>query len=113
MPWTYLLRCSDDTYYAGSTWDIEGRVWQHQNGELGAVYTRKRRPIALVWCTWFDRIEDAFAFEKQIQGWSRKKREALIAGAWDALPNLSRRLSVQQRLAEHANARPEEPHPDG
>ena len=100
MPWTYLLRCSDDSYYAGSTWDIEARLWQHQYGDLGAAYTRRRRPVELVWCVWYDRIEDAYAFEKRIQGWSRKKREALIRGAWNELPDLSRRLAVQRRMAQ-------------
>ncbi|KRC59775.1 MULTISPECIES: GIY-YIG nuclease family protein [unclassified Nocardioides] len=104
MPWTYMLRCSDDSYYVGSTWDIEGRVWQHQQGELGAVYTYRRRPVELVWCVWYDRVEDAFRFEKQVQGWSRKKREALINGAWNELPDLSRRLAVQKRLAAEKDA---------
>jgi putative endonuclease len=100
MPYAYLLRCSDDSYYAGSTWDVEGRVWQHnESDELGAAYTRTRRPVTLVWSAWFDSIEQAYAFEKRIQGWGRRKREALIRGEDDALPDLSRRAAVQRRMA--------------
>ena len=98
MPYTYLVRCSDGTYYVGSTWDVQARVWQHNSPDLGALYTRRRQPVELVWCCWFDSIEQAFLFEKRIQGWSRAKREALIRGEYAALPDLSRRPSVQRRL---------------
>ncbi|TWG96446.1 putative endonuclease [Nocardioides sp. J9] len=98
MPWTYMLRCDDGSYYVGSTWDLDGRVWQHNHDDqLGAACNRARRPVVLVWSVWYDRISDAFHLEKQIQGWSRKKREALIRGEYDALPNLSRRKAVQDR----------------
>ena len=96
MPYTYLLRCADDSYYAGSTWDLEARVWQHNSPDLGAAYTRTRQPVVLAWACWFDSIEEAFWFEKRIQGWGRRKREALIRGEYDALPGLSRRLAVQR-----------------
>ncbi|GAA3530555.1 GIY-YIG nuclease family protein [Nocardioides daeguensis] len=105
MPWTYIVRCSDDSYYVGSTWDIDARLWQHNHSdELGATYTRRRRPVALVWSAWFDRIEDAYLFEKRVQGWSRKKREALIRDDYTALPGLSRRAAVQRREAESDSA---------
>ncbi|MBU2698590.1 GIY-YIG nuclease family protein [Pimelobacter sp. 30-1] len=97
MPWTYMLRCSDQSYYVGSTWDLDGRVWQHNHSDLGAAYTRRRRPVELVWSVWFERIEDAFSYEKRIQGWSRKKREALIHNDYEALPGLSRRAAVQRK----------------
>jgi putative endonuclease len=100
MPYTYIVRCADDTYYVGSTWDVEARVWQHNSPDRAAAYTRHRQPVALVWCCWYDSIEQAFAFEKRVQGWSRKKREALIRGEYDDLPDLSRRLAVQRRSAE-------------
>jgi putative endonuclease len=89
MPWVYILRCADDSYYVGSTWNLEQRVEQHMTGH-GAAYTRSRRPVTLVFAEEFDRIDDAFAMEKRIQGWSRKKREALIDGAAERLPDLSR-----------------------
>ncbi len=91
MAWTYILWCADGSFYVGSTTDPEVRFAQHQNGE-GAAYTRprRRRPVRLVWSAEFARIEDAFAFEKQVQNWSRAKRIALIEGRLDDLPALAR-----------------------
>jgi len=90
VAWTYILRCRDGSFYVGSTVDLERRVSQHQLGE-GAAYTRTRRPVELVWAAEFDRIDDAFAYEKRVQGWGRRKREALIAGDFEALPELASR----------------------
>src|SRR3954453_971880 len=90
MAWVYLLECADGSFYVGSTIDLERRVWQHQNGE-GAAYTRRRRPIRLVWCQAVDRIDEAGAFEKRPQTWGRAKRMALIDGRVDALPLLASR----------------------
>ncbi len=90
MAWTYILRCSDDSYYVGSSVELERRVSEHQLG-LGAAYTRKRRPVELVWAGEFGRVDQAFAFEKQVQGWNRRKREALIEGRLSDLPFLSSR----------------------
>jgi putative endonuclease len=92
MPWTYLLQCADGSFYVGSTVDLERRVAQHQIGE-GALHTKSagRRPVTLVWAGQFDRVEDAFRFEKQVQGWSRAKRQALVEERWGDLPELARR----------------------
>ena len=90
VAWTYILRCSDGTYYVGSTIDLERRLSEHQQG-LGAAYTRHRRPVVLAWCGEFDRVDDAFAFEKRVQGWGRRKREALIEGRLEMLPALASR----------------------
>ncbi|MDF9716396.1 GIY-YIG nuclease family protein [Nocardioides sp. ChNu-153] len=79
MPWAYLLECSDGSYYAGSTVDLERRLTEHQDG-VGAAYTRRRRPVRLAWSGEFDRIDEAFAFEKRIQGWGRAKRRVSRAG---------------------------------
>jgi putative endonuclease len=89
--YAYIVRCSDGSYYVGSTVNLEERVRQHNDPLLGAAYTRKRRPVMLVWAGEFAAIAEAFTFEKQVQGWSRRKREALIRGDFDALPALSRR----------------------
>jgi predicted GIY-YIG superfamily endonuclease len=97
MPHAYIVQCNDGSYYVGSTWDLDGRLWQHNHGEDGAAYTRRRRPVTLVWNAEFDSIAQAFAFEKRVQGWSRAKREALIRGDYDALIPLSRRRAVQER----------------
>ena len=101
MPYTYILRCADGTYYVGSTFNMELRLWQHNTDSLGAAYTRHRRPVELAWSGWFDSIAEAFAFEKQVQGWSRRKREALIAGDFHLLPELS-------RSAGHESAGPDD-----
>ena len=90
MVWVYILECSDGTYYAGSTIDLEARMFQHQEG-LGAAYTRHRRPVRLAWAVEIDRVDEAFAFEKQIQGWKRAKRQALIDGRVELLPGLASR----------------------
>lgn len=77
--YTYILKCADGSYYTGSTKDIERRLKQHQAGE-GANHTRKFSPVKLVYLEEFQRIDQAFYREKQIQGWSRRKKEALING---------------------------------
>ncbi|WP_110182311.1 GIY-YIG nuclease family protein [Nocardioides solisilvae] len=91
MPYAYLLRCADGSYYAGSTRNLERRLWQHNHSPEGAAYTRRRRPVVLVWSAEFEHIGEAYAWEKRIQGWSRAKREALLRGDLDALVGLSRR----------------------
>ena len=90
MPYVYILECADGTYYVGSTRELEKRVWQHSTG-AGAAYTSRRRPVRLVFAQEFDRIDEAYAMEKRIQGWSRAKREALIAGRYNDLPRLSKK----------------------
>jgi predicted GIY-YIG superfamily endonuclease len=75
----YILECCDGSYYVGSTIDLDLRVLQHQNGE-GANYTKSRLPIRLIYFEVFQRIDEAFYREKQVQGWSRKKKEALVKG---------------------------------
>ena len=89
MPWTYMLECSDGTTYVGSTIDLQRRLWQHQQGE-GAAYTRRRRPVTLLWSGEFETIAEAFAFEKQVQGWRRDKRMALAEERYEDLPELAR-----------------------
>ena len=86
--YTYILECSDGSYYTGSTKDLEKRWQQHQNGE-GANHTKKRLPVKLVYVEEFPRIDEAFYREKQIQGWNRKKKGALIKGEHNKLPELS------------------------
>jgi len=89
MAWTYILKCNDGSYYVGSTTHLPARLHQHQRG-LGSEYTRVRLPVELVWSCEFERIGEAFGFEKQVQNWSRAKREALIEGRFDQLPALAR-----------------------
>lgn len=85
----YILKCANGAYYTGSTKDLESRLIQHQNGE-GANFTKKHLPVELVYYEVFNRIDEAFMREKQVQGWSRKKKEALINREYDKLPELSK-----------------------
>jgi len=90
MPWVYILECADGSLYVGSTRDLATRLYQHQQG-TGAAYTARRRPVRLVYQEEHEHIGAAFAREKQIQGWSRAKRWALIEQRWDDLHDLSRK----------------------
>ena len=85
----YILECSDGSYYTGSTNDLELRLHQHLNGE-GSNHTKKRLPVKLLYFEEFTRIDDAFYREKQVQGWSRKKKEALIKDMSDELHGLAK-----------------------
>ena len=87
--YVYILECSDGTYYTGSTKDIINRLKLHKRGQ-GSNHTKKRLPVSLIYLEEFTRIDQAFYREKQIQGWSRKKKEALIAGDYNQLPELSK-----------------------
>ncbi|MDI9592788.1 MAG: GIY-YIG nuclease family protein [Bacteroidota bacterium] len=87
----YILLCADGTYYTGSTNNLELRLEQHQSGE-GANYTRKRLPVELVYYEEYDSVADAFYREKQVQGWSRKKKEALIEGKNKELAKLAKKV---------------------
>lgn len=84
----YILKCTDGSYYTGSTKDLERRLWEHQN-MLGANYTKKRLPVKLVYYEEYSKIDEAFYREKQVQGWSRKKKEALIDRKPELLPKLA------------------------
>jgi putative endonuclease len=86
----YILKCADNSYYTGSTWNIEKRLWEHQHG-LGANYTRHHLPVRLVYSEEYERIEDAFYREKQVQRWTKRKKEALIDERMEDLPELSRK----------------------
>lgn len=95
MAWTYILRCEDGSFYTGSTdKDLDARVWEHNNDDvLAANFTRMRRPVVVAYAEQFDSIEMAFAREKQLQGWGRAKKSALIEGRGFDLPGLARARS--------------------
>ncbi len=84
----YILECCDGSYYTGSTNNLDLRLRQHQIGE-GANHTKKRLPVKLVYYEEYERVQDAFYREKQVQGWNRKKKEALINGTPELLPELA------------------------
>jgi putative endonuclease len=89
--YVYLLRCSDGSYYVGSVrLGLEHRLSEHSSGTYGG-YTSKRLPVELVWSEHFLDITDAIAVERQIKGWSRSKKEALIRGDYGEIRNLAKR----------------------
>jgi putative endonuclease len=91
--YVYILRCSDGSYYCGTARQgLEMRVAEHNSGAYGG-YTATRRPVTLVFSDWFERITDAIAVERQVKGWSRAKKEALMRGDFDALRVLSKRVT--------------------
>jgi LAO/AO transport system kinase len=83
----YLLHCADGSYYCGHTDDLDKRMQQHYDGQIG--YTAERKPMKLVWQGEFETREGALAFEQQVKGWSRAKKEALIAGDWERIKVLA------------------------
>jgi putative endonuclease len=87
----YILRCSDGSYYVGTARQgLEHRLSEHNNGAYGG-YTARRRPVELVFSCGFARFLDAIAAERQVKGWSRAKKEALIAGDFALLSRLASR----------------------
>ena len=84
----YMLRCADNSYYTGHTDDLEKRLGQHQTGEIGG-YTCTRRPVMLVFSDEFPTRKEALARERQIKGWGRKKKEALIQRDWAEVSRLA------------------------
>jgi putative endonuclease len=89
--WFYILLCADGSYYTGTSRsdDLETRVSQHNHGWFGG-YTAKRRPVVLVYSAHFESIVEAIAYERQVKGWSRAKKEALIVSDFEALQRLSK-----------------------
>ena len=105
----YILRCSDGSYYVGTTRSsLERRLAEHEAGAFDG-YTARRRPVIVVFYQYFERVEDAIAAEQQVKGWRREKKEALIQGDFAALPGLSGRnarpaVRASRRRAAHASS---------
>jgi putative endonuclease len=81
----YILKCSDDSYYTGFTNNLERRMQEHLSGRNKDCYTFDKKPLKLVWFETFNDMLNAIAVEKQIKGWTRRKKEALIKEDWDKL----------------------------
>ena len=90
MPYlVYILECSDGSYYTGSTDDLNKRLWQHEQGVESSSYTYSRRPLKLVWASEETQYySDALRWERQIKGWSRAKKQALIRGELDSIHDI-------------------------
>jgi putative endonuclease len=92
-----MLRCIDGSYYVGSTRrSLEERVAVHEAGVVEG-YTASRRPVSLVFNEYFDRITDAFSAERRLKGWSRAKKEALIAGDYARIQELAKRRTMKRK----------------
>lgn len=97
------MLCSDGSYYTGSTIDLEGRIVDHNNGRYGG-YTSSRLPVVLEWYQEFSDIRDAIALERQIKGWKRNKKEALIRGDFQLLHELSRSTEAKNRAGKESKS---------
>ena len=86
--YVYILQCADGSFYTGITNDVERRLYEH-NTSTDPSYTLNRKPLQLVWVSDEMGIQDAIVLEKQIKGWRREKKMALINERYDELPELS------------------------
>ena len=105
--WVYILECSDGSYYTGSTTNFEDRMQDHHEGKY-AGYTAKRRPLKLRWRYAFSSVWDAIEAERQIKGWSRKKKEALMRGDMKALHTLAQSREMRERRKKRKNKKEED-----
>jgi len=87
----YILKCADRTYYTGFTSNLENSIKEHKTGKHRDSYTYFRRPVTLEFYAEFTNPNIAIEVEKQIKKWSKAKKEALINGAYDKLPNLAKK----------------------
>lgn len=97
--YVYILKCSDSSYYTGSTDDISRRLYEHISSGNTKSYTYRRRPVQLIWCDEYPTKYEALTHEHQIKSWSRKKKEALIKNDWQGLHEivLAERLNRKKR----------------
>ncbi len=93
----YILKCSDGSYYTGITDNLERRLWEHNYYDDKTVYTYARRPLELKYFERFQNVLSAIAREKQIKGWSRKKKEALFREDWEELKRLSKSSTEKEK----------------
>ena len=86
----YIVECRDGSYYVGVTNDLDRRLWEHNTGFNIGCYTYSRRPVKLKYYETTHDIRQAILREKQLKGWSRKKKEALFKEDWNELSRLSK-----------------------
>ena len=96
--WAYMLHCADRSFYVGHTDDLDARIGTHQSG-LAKGYTSTRLPVTLVWADEFPTRYEALQAERQIKGWSRAKKLALIRGDWTLISTLARNSGVKKRAS--------------
>jgi putative endonuclease len=86
----YIVACKDGSYYTGITNNIDRRLWEHNTGYNKTCYTYERRPVKLKYWERFQDVNQAISWEKQVKGWSRKKKEALFKEDWDEIKRLGK-----------------------
>lgn len=99
----YIIECSDGSFYTGVTNNLERRIAEHNQGLDSKAYTFLRRPVKIVY--YEDHSDPYYAFcrEKQIKGWSHRKKMAMINSEWDKLPELSKSKSITSKADPHAS----------
>lgn len=80
MPYVYILKCRDDTYYTGYTVDIDRRLQEHQNG-LASKYTRGRTPVELVYVEELPTKSAALQRERELKRLTRANKQKVIESA--------------------------------
>ena len=95
--YVYILECSDKSYYTGVTNNLERRLLEHETGFNPGCYTFKRRPLILKYSIHVTDIKQAIEWEKQIKGWSRKKKEALFKEDWEEIKKLAKNYTQHPR----------------
>ena len=100
MFWVYILHCNDNSYYTGHTDNLDNRLAQHQHKMIPTCYTSSRLPVQLVYSQSFPTREEALSAEKQIQGWNRKKKAALIQHDWKSVSYYAKRATSQTSTAD-------------
>ncbi|WP_339701487.1 GIY-YIG nuclease family protein [Algoriphagus aquimarinus] len=98
----YILECSDNTFYTGVTNNLNRRLAEHNEALDPFCYTARRRPLELVFVQDFQEIKEAIAFEKQVKGWSKQKKLAIIHNNWGKL----KELSECKNESSHKNHKP-------
>jgi predicted GIY-YIG superfamily endonuclease len=107
MPYyVYILKCADGSYYTGSTSDLSKRLWEHQEGVSPFAYTFSRRPVELVWSEEVATYHEALTHERQIKGWSRAKKEALIRGDFQAIHEIVKVERIKRGSKKHNKKKP-------
>ena len=102
LAYTYILECANGQYYVGSTRDLARRLQEHQSGQ-GGQFTRRHLPVKLVYYEAFQSVEEAYMRERQLHGWRRAKKEALIKGEFERLPGLAASGKAVSSTASSAN----------
>jgi len=96
--YVYIVKCHDGMYYTGVTNDLDRRMEEHNTGLDPLSFTFSRRPVELMYMQVFTDVHQAIAWEKQLKGWGRKKKEALFREDWKALVELSKNSAVKSQI---------------